>query len=671
MDLRANAIITAIDRFSGPVGAMAGALNGLTARAAHAGTAAASRLSAASNAASRMGRQLSGPVAFGFGATIYATQEFERRLLGVQLAAMAAKDEFGNLRQVNDVSLLQREAEELKKSVLGLSEQLGFSPTGLMQAAEAAAKLGVSLKQAESVARNAAIWNMAEQDYAPAEAAEFLGKLAAMFNAPEDPEAYNKWIESTADKIATVAAAAPTDISSFSEGLRQFAGAFALSGGTIDQATALLGTATKFGQDDIETGTALKMGLVRLISPTLPHNSALTAAGIDRSKYLDITAADPRRSVNQLVQLFPGYIDKALRQSLFERLTAAYKSGRGADPGFIGEIAGILNKATGSKEAIDDTYMKVLNAIVTSGGKVDYYRYLRDLAELQKEGKFSDAAAIEAFTKFHYSRMTSLLGHPEWMDQYLGLSQSATGEGQETRARAYRESSAGKWEASISSLSTALIRLRDSDGINNLISTFGRLASAIATMPPALVETLGGLAAGMIALGAAGWAVSGISALVGVLPALAKGLTLLAASPLGWAGLALGAAGYLGWEAYQNWDALKAKMGEWRDAVGSFFTDPWGSAGEVVNGAPPGGALPQRDRFDFGQRGLIRDLDPTAGPPSVDITGRVQADVQGTVSGRMEVEVKVIGPGIVTGKSGGDLTGSLNKGKTMPDTVGP
>lgn len=668
MDLRANAIITAIDRFSGPVRGMAGALNALSSRAVAATDRLTGRASAVSNSFSRMGRTLSGPTAFGFGATIYATQEFERRLLGVQMAAIAAKDDFGNLRQVNDISILQRDAEALKKTVMSLSEQLGFSPTGLMQAAEAAAKLGVSLKQAESVTRNAAIWNMAEQEYAPAEAAEFLGKLAAMFNAPEDPLEFDKWISATADKIATVAAAAPTDIKTFSEGLKQFAGAFALSGGTIDQATALLGTATKFGQDDVETGTALKMGLVRLISPTLPHNSALAAAGIDRSKYLDITAADPRRSVNQLVQMFPGYIDKALKKSLFERLTAAYKEGKGADPGFIGEIAGTLNKATGAKENIDDTYTKVLNAIVTSGGKVDYYGYLRDIAELMKEGKFSDAAAIEAFTKFHYSRMNALLGHPEWMDQYLGLSQSSEGEGQNTRAQLYKESAAGKWEASISSLNRALSRLRETDGINNLIGTFGRLADAVASLPPSVIEVLGSVAAGMLALGAVGWAVGGIAALAGVLPVLATGIGLLMATPLGLGAMALGAAGYLGYEAYQNWDSIEAMFDRLRSSIGSFFSDPLGALSGSQAAPSPAGALPPHDRFDFGQRGLIRDIDPTAGMHTIDVTGRVQADVQGTVAGKMELEVKVIGPGTVVGKSGGDIKGSLNTGKSMPDT---
>lgn len=656
MDLRANAIITAVDRFSTPVRTMAGALNGF-------GAGFAGRAAAVSTAMSRMGRSLSGPTAFGLGATIYATQEFERRLLGVQLAAMAAKDQFGNLRQVNDVKLLQREAEALKKSVMGLSEQLGFSPAGLMQAAEAAAKLGVSLQQAESVARNAAIWNMAEQSYEPEKAAEFLGKLAAMFNAPSDAAAYNTWMDATADKIATVAAASPTDIASFSEGLRQFAGAFAQSGGTIDQASALLATATKYGQDDIETGTAIKMGLVRLISPTLGHASALSAAGIDRSKYLDMAAADPRRSVNQLVQLFPGYIDKALKQSLYQQLTAAFKSGRGADLSFIGEIAGTLNKATGSKESIDDTHMKVLNAIVTSGGKVDYYGYLRDIAEMQKQGKFSDAAFIEAFTKFHYSKMKALLGNPEDMDQYLGLSQSATGRGQSTRAQAYSESAAGRWEASISALNRALTRLRETDGINNLVSAFGRLADGVASLPTPAIETIGGLAAGMLALGAVGWTVSGVAAVAGVLPTLARGLSLLALSPLGLGILAAGAAGYLGWEAYKNSDAIAAKIDEWKNSVGSFFTDMWNEQPAVAAPSVP----PSRDRFDFGQRGLIRDIEPTAGPQTIDVTGRVRADVQGTVAGRMEVDVKVIGPGIVTQKSGGELRGSLNTGKSMPD----
>ncbi len=668
MDLRARAIITAIDRFSGPVTRMAGALNALTGRAATASTAFASRANAAATAASRMGSALRGPLTIGLGATIYATQEFERRLLGIQMASMAAKDELGRLRQVNDLKRLRGEAEELKASIMGLSKELGFSPSGLIAAGEAAAKLGVPLDKAKSVVRNAAIWNMAEHDYSPDEAAEFLGKTATLFRAPDDAAGYDKWLKAAADKIATVAAASPTDLHTFAEGLRQFGAAFAVSGGSIDQAAALLGTATMMGQDDIETGTALKMGLVRLISPTLGHVAALNNAGIDRSKYMDMTGSDPYRAINQLVRLFPGYIDKGLKRSLYEQLQAASKAGTGGDPAFIGDIAGRISKETGNKESIDDTYMKVLNAITTSGGKVDYYGYLRDIAQMRKEGKFNDAAFIEAFTKFHYSRMMAVLSNPELMDQYLGLAQSATGQGQDTRAGLYAGSEAGKWDATVASLQRSLIRLRESEGIRGLIEMVGSLANAVASMPPVAVEILGGVVAGLVAL-------AGVGAVIGVagagLTALATGIGLLAgalASPvvLGLAGTA--AAGYVGYQAYENWDKDKSWLGNLWDTLGPaglMAVSPAVAAGKAYEGWDKDKGTLQNlwDSVvpDFG--GMLRDYLPTQ-------PLQVQTDVQGTVTGKVDVDVKVIGPGTVVDKRGGELTGTLDTGKSMPDAGG-
>ena len=199
---------------------------------------------------------------------------------------------------------------------------------------------------------------------------------------------------------------------------------------------------------------------------------------------------------------------------------------------------------------------------------------------------------------------------------------------------------------------------------------------------------MGGLAAGMLALGAVGWAAGGISALAKAMPQLAFGLGALARSPL-----ALGLLGSAGIAyAYRNeiadlWhDATKANEAEhidspmYRNALkaqeGKPSLEEWIASWWDSGGKPSG--------LDFGQGGpvgsspvprepmggrLIRDL------PPLDVTGKVQADVNGTVDGkvRVEVDVKVEGGGTVTDKrvSGGEVRGQLRTGESMPDVVAP
>src|SRR5690349_20372140 len=110
MDLRANAIITAVDRFSGPVGRMAGALNALTR--------VSNRTAAIAQSARRVGSALTGPMAIGLGAVIASTQEFEKNALGLRIASIAdAMDRFGNI----DHSKIAKDADALKSSSLAAS----------------------------------------------------------------------------------------------------------------------------------------------------------------------------------------------------------------------------------------------------------------------------------------------------------------------------------------------------------------------------------------------------------------------------------------------------------------------------------------------------------------------------------------------------------------------
>lgn len=682
MDLRANAIITAVDRFSGPMQRMAGAVNAFNARAA-----------SVAAGAKRAGSAMAAPVALGLGAMIARTQEFEKKALGAKIASIAdAMERVGDGVVVNHAKIRQ-EGEAIKNSALAVSKELGMSPAGLMEAAEAAAKMGLELKKADAVMRTSAILKMADPEIGFGKAAEFLGTLGLQFKAPKEVDAYAEWIKATGDKIATVASATRTSVSRIEEGFRQFSGVFATFGATVDQSGALIGAMTQGGLLDAESGTALKSAALRFVRPTLEGLSAMNAAQIDRRNYMDLTGADPRRATNQLMQLFTGYLGKKDKMYLTEQLAAAQKAGRGADPAFIDRIAAYINKKTGGKETLDDTYGKVLNTITTAGGQVDIFKFLSDISKGVKEGRITDAQLATIFEGRHLARMKTLFNMWDEVERILKLSTPLKGEGLDATVREYQGSAFGRWEMALASFDRALIRLRESEGITNLISQFERLATAVASMDQGKVEMIGQLATALLTLGTAGMALGGIAA--GVL-AINAAIAYLAASPLLLiaTGLtAIGAALYKlsdGFRSVVDRVASAASAladGRFSDAAGiatgRLTTDGLSKAeldklSNAFNAATSSTSVPDTGNARAGWSGmgggLVRDIDPAAGPRTIDVTGKVQADVQGKaeVSVDNKVRIEIEGPGRVIEQSGGKASATvpLNTGAGMADTKG-
>jgi len=670
MILNANAVITAVDRFSGPVGRMAGALNALTR--------VSNRANAVATSARRAGSAMAGPMAMGLGAIIYGTQEFEKKALGLRIASIAdSMDRFGNI----DHGKIARDAEAIKASSLATSTMLGVSPTGLIEAAEAAAKMGIALKQADAIMRTSAILNMIDPDVGHGTAAELMGTLGLQFKAPTDADGYSKWIAATGDKIAMVASATRTSVSRIQDGLRQFSGVFATFGASIDETGALLGGMVQGGLMDEESGTALKSSALRFIKPTFEGTAAMTALGIDRRNYMDLTGSDPYRATNQLMRMFTGYIKKDNKAWILNELQKAQKEGRGADPEHIDRIAGYINNLTGDKETIEDTYLKVLNTITSAGGKVDIFKYLSDVAGMVKDGKISDAQLATIFEGRHIARMKTLFNQWGEVMRVLDISQRAQGQGLDAAKLEYQQSAYGRWESALSSLQRAAIRLRETDGINAVVTSLGNLANAVASMPSGAIEVIGKTAAAFVALSAVGWTLGGVAMGISAVAAALGAFAAIPSAPI----LAVSAAlatlvtAMTGWESIAN--AAKV-LSETFQTIGnaiSSFMSSIGGVLEKLNLMPKiekSGAA--TNTYDYGAyrhgvnpdgtpKGMIRDIDPNAGPQTVDVTGRVDANVQGTVQGRVDVEVTVKGGGEVTKKSGGDLKGSLQTGKSMSD----
>lgn len=736
IDLRANAIITFMTNGLGNVTAAAGALNKFGTRA---GTTLAGGMDRARTAAARLS-SAGWQAAAGIGAVVYRTQEFEKKALGARIATVAdAMERVGGRIMVNHEKIA-REGDAIKNQALDISKAYGIMPTGLMEAAEAAAKMGISLEKAESIMRTSALMNMADPEEGLGKAAEFLGTLSKQFNAPEGSKAFGDWILATGDKIATVASGTRTSISSIEEGFRQFSGVFATFGATVDQSAALVGGMSQGGLLDVESGTALKSAALRFIKPTIDGLSALSAAGFDRRNYMDLTGADPRKASLQLMQQFGAYLGKGDKAQILAMLSEAQKQGKGADPAVIDKVASFVQKRTGGKEAYEDTYLKVLNTITTSGGAVKIFDFLGDVAKAVKENRLSDAQLASIFEGRHISRMKTLFQQWGEVERLMSLINGLGGEGLDATKLEYLKSSFGKWQSALASMDRALIRIRESDAFSGIVNTFEKFAGVVSSMPAGQAEMLGALGVGIAALAGSPFAI----AIAGV-TTLAKALGYFndknAEAKVGGrtveqmtdAELAAGAdsdmamygelrkrriargldsptwlAQMLGWSGtdIKSPDLLDRMGGPWFGVPGfspgsqmpayrpfeSARTNPpdlWGGDGSWQ--APPGWLdesawnrkgkrAPFRSAEPFqgsSGGGMVRDIIPTAGPQTIDITGRVQSDV--TVQGSADVKVnsdvtvRIEGPGTVVDKksTGGTAKVPLNTGRSMADTKAP
>lgn len=712
VDLRANAIITFVTNGLGNVAGAAGALSriggtagGAVSRGLDRARAATARLSSASFQA-----------AAGIGAVIYRTQEFEKKALGARIATVADSMTRVGGRILVDHEKIAREGDKIKEQALVISKSFGIAPVGLMEAAEAAAKMGISLEKAESIMRTSALMNMADPEQGLGQAAEFLGTLSKQFNAPEASKDFGAWILATGDKIATVASGTRTSISNIEEGFRQFSGVFATFGATVEQSASLIGAMSQGGLLDVESGTALKSAALRFIKPTIEGLSAMSAAGFDRRNYMDLTGADPRRGTNQLMQLFGAYLGRDDKHALLGMLGQAQKAGKGADPAFIDKVASYIQQRTGGKENYEDTYLKVLNTITTSGGAVKIFDFLGDVAKAVKDNKLSDAQLASIFEGRHIARMKTLFAQWGEVERLMSLVNGLGGEGLDATKVEYLKSSFGKWNSALASLDRSLIRIRESDAFSGVVDTFERFSGAIASMPAGQAEMLGALAVGIAAIAGSPLAIA-VAATYGIAKAMGyqqdhlgklermsdeelrgeiakypgnRGAGSDYAKELRKRQIARG-------EVEATW--LEKQLGIGNEYIskdimtrsGGWFglpaAMPAAKPFQDVSRFPPNlydgdGNWQPPPGFPAGrsaaqQPALVRDIVPTAGPQTIDITGRVLSDVtvqgQADVNVNNEITVRVEGPGTVTDKTSrtGTARVPLNTGRSMADTKAP
>lgn len=467
VDLTARAIITAVDRFSGPVRGMAGALSAFQTHAGNVmrdvGTRAVvaqEKLNNAHRAITRM--PIMAPSALALGALIERTQEFEKFATGTKIASIPdafreVADEFGRMHRTIDFAKVREEGEKYREGALDLSRTLGLLPAPTMKAAQAASKMGVSYRQAMALAKEAGIWSMADDEMVPDHGVETLGGWAYQFGAPKDPEGYAAFVRALADKAKTLADRTPTSLRPFAEGIKQVAPLWAQTGGTFDELAAIIGTAAMTKQNEIEIGTATKMAIVRAINPTLLNSASWARAGMKKSQYMNLIPQDPIKATNQIISTYSGYLSKGARGDIRTLLETAIKDGDVL--GAVDPIAAMVAEKAGGAFSHDELRIGIANMVTSGGLQFKSWKYLRDTAEQFKKGAISFGDFVQRFSGFHASRMMSFLAHPEWMDELLELSQKTQGLGQEARERIYRESRYGKWIAFKSAIDRLLVNL--------------------------------------------------------------------------------------------------------------------------------------------------------------------------------------------------------------------
>lgn len=478
-------------------------------------------------AAQRFSATVAAPLGLGVAALITSTQEFEKALVGVQVAGIA-----DNLKDgVVNFQKLREEAEATKKTAMELSEALKLSPESLLKAGEAAAKMGLPSSSLATLMKMAGSVNIQDHSLSPEQAAEFLGSMGINFKAGEKgfergtgSGDYNADVTKLANQLLGVANMTRTSAGRLQEGLRQFAPLYAGFGVTFAESASMIGAMVQAGQLDTESGTALKSLGVRMLAPTAQGREAMLKSGIDRSQFMDLNAVSAGKAFGDLMKLTDVKLSKEQRAALKNKLIQGEQGKKFLDDTWQQEFMRLYNSATGAKtaEAREANLDRVMMSLMTGGGRVDMFGFMRMLADKMEKGELTDAQMSKIGEGRHLSKYKALFALMPKMLELLDKTKDLKSEYTDSGNRLWNESSAGRWAGALASMQRAFIRLRESEGITNLINQISRLGEAIAKAPPAVVEALGKALVGLAIIGPVGLAMSGAAAAISMVGSAAR-----------------------------------------------------------------------------------------------------------------------------------------------------
>lgn len=537
--LTSKLVISLVDQVSGPAKGMLAQLKALQVAARTAPMAALAnegrRFSAATQ---RFASSVSTPLGLGMAAIIHSTQEFEKALVGVQVAGIA-----DNLKDgVVNFQKLREEAEATKQTAMELSEALKLSPESLLKAGEAAAKMGLPTSSLATLMKMAGSVNIQDQSLSPEQAAEFLGSMGINFKAGEKAFErgtgsgdYNADVTKLANQLLGVANMTRTSAGRLQEGLRQFAPLYAGFGVTFAEASSMIGAMVQAGQLDTESGTALKSLGVRMLAPTSQAREAMLKGGLDRGKFMDLTAVSGGKAFTDLMRLTDVKLDTKQREQIKRALVEGERRKAFLDGDWQQEFLRLYNSATGANtaEAREANMERVMMSLLTGGGKIDMFGLMRELAAKMEKGEITDAQMSKIGEGRHLSKYKALFALMPKMLELLDKTKGLKSEYTDSGNQLWVESSAGRWAGALAAMQRAFVRLRESEGITNLINSLARLGDAIAKAPPAVVEALGKALVGLAVVGPVGLALTGAAAAIAMVGSAARmaviGVTALAA----------------------------------------------------------------------------------------------------------------------------------------------
>lgn len=517
------------------------------------------------------------PAAVGFAALIHRTQEFEKALVGVQIAQIT--DNIGAGGVIN-FTRIRSDAERIRQEALRISEALALPPAGILRAGEAAAKMGLTADSLSALMAMGGAVNIQDQSVTPSQAAEFLGSMGILFRAGQTGDDYNADytgdITRLANQMLYVANATRTSAGRMQEGLRIFAPLFASFGEDFPTTTALIGAAVQAGQLDIEMGTALRSLGTRMLNPTRQGREAMLLAGIDRSQFMDLQAVSAQQALTRLKGLTNVQVGRGAWTNIQAILSEGQTNRSFADPAYQQRLLQAYNQATGAttQDAQDANAERVMMSLLTGGGRIRMGQLIEHLADRLDSGQLTDAQMSQIGEARHLARYKALFQQIQTFRRLRAEQRRITSEVTDAGTQLWRESGAGRWEGAIASLDRALISLRSSGAVSGAVRVIESLAGALSSIPPGTAETIGQIGVGMVAIGAAGAVTAGVAALFRTIASSAAGIGVAATAfasmgasakwLLGGAGIALALADWQG-----IWASVTAVGPDGQSALGA------------------------------------------------------------------------------------------------------
>lgn len=524
--MQATAVITAVDRAS-PVFARVAQT---AAAAANVYTGLAGRMDAVAASMRTAMSTMALPATAAMTALIQRTQDFEKALVGVQIAGIA-----DNLKdRVVDFETIRESAKRTQEEAMRLSKALSLPPTGFVKAAEAALKMGLSADKVSKLMEMSGSVHIQDNGISQEKATEFLGTVGILFGAGTKGRDYNEDITRYANQWLAVANMTRTSASKLEEGLRQFAPLYASLGQSFVSTASMLAAGTQAGLTEVELGTAFKSAANRFLNTTHTGRDSMIVSGlwdeIQKAKLIDMSAATSRQAMLNMKQLFAGRISKKDENPLRDLLEEGERGKLFMDAAYQQRLFAHVNRITGARDAptMEANQEKVLTAIMTGGGSIQMDKIMQLMAKMQAEGRLTDAHLGKIFEGRHIARYKAIFS---MLPEYVKLMERASNVNDEfTKSgnKIWNESDAGRWTATVASFDRALVKLRQSEGVRSFVGAIEAVTQAFASMPTALSEFAGKALVASVGIGALGLALSGVAkaAMVVAGNPLLKGLFL-------------------------------------------------------------------------------------------------------------------------------------------------